>query len=163
MNTAQVNIIEGKIKAPKGKVAIVAARFNAFIVDQMVEGARLNLLANGVATEDILIVKIPGAFELPLAAQSLVTRADIAAVIALGTVIRGDTAHFDFVAGQASAGINRVGLDSGKPVAFGVLTTDTVEQALARAAMDAGNKGADAAMVALEMCDLLDQLKTERL
>ena len=163
MNTSPLKIIEGEIKAPVGKVAIVAARFNAFIVDQMVDGARLNLLANGVASDDILIVKIPGAFELPLAAQSLAARADIAAVIALGTVIRGDTAHFDFVAGQASAGISRVGLDSGKPVAFGVLTTDTVEQALARAAMDAGNKGADAAMVALEMCDLLNQLQAEKL
>ena len=157
--TKTITEIEGRIIPPEGRVAIVAARFNASIVEQMVEGARLNLLANGLETEQILLVRVPGAFELPLAAKTLVDRDDIAAVIALGTVIRGDTAHFDFVAGEASAGISKVSLDSGKPVAFGVLTTDTFEQAVARAALDAGNKGADAAMVALEMCDLLAQIK----
>ena len=155
--------IEGRIQPPVGKVAIVAARFNSSIVEQMVEGARLNLLANGMKAEQILLVRVPGAFELPLTAKTLLVRNDIAAVIALGTVIRGDTAHFDFVAGEASAGISRVSLDSGKPVAFGVLTTETAEQAISRAALDAGNKGADAAMVALEMCDLLTQLKAEKL
>ncbi|MBE9550024.1 MAG: 6,7-dimethyl-8-ribityllumazine synthase [Proteobacteria bacterium] len=161
MSVDALTTIEGKIQPPQGKVAIVAARFNAFVVDQMVEGARLNLLANGMLAENILLVRIPGAFELPLVSQALAGRDDISAVIALGTVIRGDTAHFDFVAGEASAGISRVSLDTGKPVAFGVLTTDTVEQALSRASMDAGNKGADAAMVALEMCDLLQQLQAE--
>lgn len=163
MSAAAVKTIEGLINPPDGKVAIVAARFNAFVVDQMVEGARLNLLANGVNAEDILLVRIPGAFELPLVSQALAERDDIAAVIALGTVIRGDTAHFDFVAGEASAGISRVSLETRKPVAFGVLTTETVEQALSRASMDAGNKGADAAMVALEMCNLLEQLQAEKL
>ncbi len=158
--TTEITEIEGQIIPPAGKVAIVAARFNASIVEQMVTGARLNLLANGVEAEQILIIRVPGAFELPLAAKALCERSDIAAVIALGTVIRGDTAHFDFVAGEASAGISRVALDSGKPVAFGVLTTETFAQAVARAALDAGNKGADAAMVALEMCDLLTQIKT---
>lgn len=163
MSAEAITTIEGKVQAPQGKIAIVAARFNAFVVDQMVAGAQQNLLANGVAAENILLVKVPGAFELPLVSQALATRQDIAAVIALGCVIRGDTAHFDFVAGEASAGISRVSLETNKPVAFGVLTTDTVEQALARASMDAGNKGADAAMVALEMCDLLQQLETENI
>jgi len=163
MNADSIKTIEGQIRPPQGKVAIVAARFNAFVVDQMVEGARLNLLANGMLAENVLLVRIPGAFELPLVSQALAGRDDISAVIALGTVIRGDTAHFDFVAGEASAGISRVSLDTGKPVAFGVLTTETVEQALSRASMDAGNKGADAAMVALEMCDLLQQLQAETL
>lgn len=163
MSADAVKTIEGLIQPPLGKIAIVAARFNAFIVDQMVEGARLNLLANGMLAENILLVRIPGAFELPLVSQVLAGRDDISAVIALGTVIRGDTAHFDFVAGEASAGISRVSLETGKPVAFGVLTTETVEQALSRASMDAGNKGADAAMVALEMCDLLQQLQAETL
>lgn len=163
MNEAAGNIIEGVIRPPSGKVAIVAARFNAFVVDQMVAGAEQNLLANGVAAENILLIKVPGAFELPLISQTLAARQDISAVIALGCVIRGDTAHFDFVAGEASAGISRVSLESNKPVAFGVLTTETVEQALARASMDAGNKGADVAMVALEMCDLLQQLEAKNL
>lgn len=163
MSEVAVNTIEGIIRPPEGKVAIVAARFNAFVVDQMVAGAQQNLLANGMAAENILLVKVPGAFELPLVSQALADRDDIAAVIALGCVIRGDTAHFDFVAGEASAGISRVSLETNKPVAFGVLTTDTVEQALARASMDVGNKGADAAMVALEMCDLLQQLEAENL
>ncbi|MCF6226751.1 MAG: 6,7-dimethyl-8-ribityllumazine synthase, partial [Xanthomonadales bacterium] len=158
MSEVAINSIEGVIRPPEGKVAIIAARFNAFVVDQMVAGAQQNLLANGMAAENILLVKVPGAFELPLVSKTLAARDDIAAVIALGCVIRGDTAHFDFVAGEASAGISRVSLETNKPVAFGVLTTDTVEQALARASMDAGNKGADAAMVALEMCDLLQQL-----
>ncbi len=161
MTESEIITIEGRITPPQGKVAIVAARFNAFVVDQMVAGAKLNLLANGVLAEQIILVQVPGAFELPLASQALAQRDDIAAVIALGTVIRGDTAHFDFVAGEASAGISKVSLETNKPVAFGVLTTDTVEQALARASMDAGNKGADAAMVALEMCDLLIQLQME--
>ncbi|MCF6264425.1 MAG: 6,7-dimethyl-8-ribityllumazine synthase [Xanthomonadales bacterium] len=161
MSAEAITTIEGKVRAPQGKIAIVAARFNAFVVDQMVAGAQQNLLANGVVAKNILLVKVPGAFELPLVSQALAARKDIAAVIALGCVIRGDTAHFDFVAGEASAGISRVSLETNKPVAFGVLTTDTVEQALARASMDAGNKGADAAMVAMEMCDLLLQLKVE--
>lgn len=163
MSEDAVKTIEGVIQPPEGKIAIVAARFNAFVVDQMVAGAQQNLLANGMVAENILLVKVPGAYELPLASQALTSREDIAAVIALGCVIRGDTAHFDFVAGEASAGISRVSLESNKPVAFGVLTTDTVEQALARASMDAGNKGADAAMVALEMCDLLQQLEVKNL
>lgn len=163
MSEDAVKPIEGVIQPPEGKIAIVAARFNAFVVDQMVAGAQQNLLANGMVAENILLVKVPGAYELPLASQALTSREDIAAVIALGCVIRGDTAHFDFVAGEASAGISRVSLESNKPVAFGVLTTDTVEQALARASMDAGNKGADAAMVALEMCDLLQQLEVKNL
>lgn len=163
MSEVAINTIEGVIRPPKGKIAIVAARFNAFVVDQMVAGARQNLLANGMTAENILLVKVPGAFELPLVSQTLAGRGDIAAVIALGCVIRGDTAHFDFVAGEASAGISRVSLEANKPVAFGVLTTNTVEQALARASMDAGNKGADAAMVALEMCDLLQQLEAKNL
>lgn len=133
------------------RVAIVASRFNQFIVDQLVAGAEDALGRNGLGDEDRVLVWVPGAFELPLAADRLAATGRFDAVIALGAVIRGGTPHFDYVAGECAAGLTRVALDHGLPVTFGVLTTDTIEQALERAGTGEGNKGFDVAMTALEM------------
>jgi 6,7-dimethyl-8-ribityllumazine synthase len=136
------------------KFAIVAGRFNAFIVEHLVSGALDALCRHGVDGQDITIVKVPGAWELPLACQKLAKQGKWSALVALGTVIRGSTPHFDYVAGQAARGIAQVSLEAGLPIAFGVLTTDSIEQAVERAGTKAGNKGYDAAMVALEMVSL---------
>lgn len=140
------------------RVAVLAARFNGEVVERMVDGALTCLRGQGVAAEDILVAWTPGAFELPLAAERVVRSGRFDAVICLGAVIRGETAHFEFVAAEAARGIQRVALTSGTPVAFGVLTTDTVEQALERAGGSHGNKGHDAALAALQMVNLLDHL-----
>jgi 6,7-dimethyl-8-ribityllumazine synthase len=140
--------------APAGqgmRIAIVAARFNRFIVEQLLEGALDALERHGVADEDRALVWVPGAYEIPLVADQVAASGRYDAVIALGAVIRGGTPHFDFVAGECAGGLTRVALDRGVPVTFGVLTTDDVEQAVERAATDAGNKGFDVAMAALEM------------
>lgn len=136
-------------------IAVVASRFNRFIVDQLVSGAQDALARHGVAASDQLLVWVPGAFELPLAADAIACSGRYDAVIALGAVVRGGTPHFDFVAGECAAGLTRVALDHGLPVTFGVLTTDTVEQALERAGTGAGNKGFDAAVTAMEMVQTL--------
>lgn len=133
------------------RIAIVASRFNSFIVDQLVEGARDGLLRLGVQESGQELVWVPGAFELPLMADRLASSGRYHAVIALGAVIRGGTPHFDYVAGECASGLTRVGLDYGVPVIFGVLTTDNIEQALERAGTGEGNKGFDSAMTALEM------------
>jgi 6,7-dimethyl-8-ribityllumazine synthase len=133
------------------RIAIVASRFNQFIVDQLVAGAEDALDRHHVAAADRILVWVPGAYELPLAADRLAATRRFDAVIALGAVIRGGTPHFDFVAGECANGLTRVALDHGMPVAFGVLTTDTIEQALERAGTGEGNKGFDAAMTALDM------------
>ena len=149
--------ISGSLTPVSGKrYAIAASRFNATIVEQLVSGALDVLTRQGVPAEAITIVRVPGAWELPLVAQKLAAKHD--AVIALGAVIRGDTPHFDYVAGECAKGLSKDGLDSGKPVIFGVLTTDTTDQAAARAGGKAGNKGAEAAMTAIEMLTLLGQL-----
>ena len=140
------------------RVAIVAARFNSHVTLRLLDGARRALAECGVAAADITETWVPGAFEIPVAARAAALEAD--AVICLGCVIRGETAHFEHVAGQAAAGIMRVGLDTGKPVVFGVLTTDTIEQAIERAGTKAGNKGFESAVTAIEMADLLRQLPT---
>lgn len=146
--------IEGKLIAPEGaKFAIVAARFNDFIVDQLVKGAEDALRRHGVAPEAMTLIRVPGCWELPHVARRVATQG-FEAIIALGAVIRGATPHFDFVAGEASSGLARVAADTGVAVAFGVLTTDTIEQAIERAGTKAGNKGADAALVALELVNL---------
>ncbi len=132
-------------------IAIVASRFNRFIVDQLVDGAKDALKRHGIDEDALLLVWVPGAFELPLLADQLASSGRFDAVIALGAVIRGGTPHFDYVAGECARGLNRVALDNGLPVTFGVLTTDTVEQALERAGTGAGNKGYDVAMTAIEM------------
>jgi len=143
------------------KVALVASEFNHFIVQQLVDGAVDALGRHGVKQQDISLVWVPGAFELPLAADVLAAAGRFDAVIALGAVIRGGTPHFDYVAGECSRGLANVGLKHGLPVIFGVLTTDTVDQALERAGSGAGNKGFDTAVAALQMIALMDRLNGE--
>ena len=147
--------LEGQFDSAMGRFAIVAARFNGFVVDQMLEGATQALLRNGVREDAITVVRVPGSFELPITVDVLARSGRFAGVIALGAVIRGATAHFDFVAAEASRGLADAAIRHSCPVGFGLLTTDNVEQALERAAMDQGNKGHDAAMTVLEMADLL--------
>ncbi|MDE1923888.1 MAG: 6,7-dimethyl-8-ribityllumazine synthase [Gammaproteobacteria bacterium] len=156
--TETVRIIEGDLAAAGLRIACVAARFNDFVVEPLLRGALDALGRHGVAPERIQVVRVPGAFELPLVARKLALSGGYDAVIALGAVIRGDTPHFDYVAGECAAGLARVAADSGVPVAFGVLTTDTVEQATDRAGGKDGNKGADAALTAIEMATLLRKL-----
>ncbi|MBR9990458.1 MAG: 6,7-dimethyl-8-ribityllumazine synthase [Gemmatimonadetes bacterium] len=140
------------------RVGIAVSRFNDLITERLLAGARSCLMEHGAAVADVDVAWVPGAWELPLAAQHLIGRRNCAAVIALGCVIRGDTPHFDFVAGAAATGLMRVSLDTGVPVAFGVLTTDTMEQALARAGGKAGNKGWESALAVLEQLGLLESL-----
>jgi 6,7-dimethyl-8-ribityllumazine synthase len=148
-------VIEGNLVLPKGAhFAIVASRFNHFIVDRLVEGAIDALVRHGAASDHIMLVRVPGAWELPLIARRLAASEKIDAVIALGAVIRGATPHFDFVAGQAAGGLSAAAEGSEVPVIFGVLTTETIEQAVERAGTKAGNKGWDAAMTAIEMVSL---------
>jgi len=142
----------------KPRVAIAASRFNQFIVDQLVEGARDALQRSGISEQQQELVWVPGAFELPLLADRLAATGRFDAIITLGAVIRGGTPHFEYVAGTCASGISRVALDHGLPVVFGVLTTDTIEQALERAGTGEGNKGFDVAMTAVEMIGTLQQL-----
>lgn len=151
--------IEGDFAATDARFVLIASRFNAFVVDALVEGAVDALLRHGVAREHISLVKVPGAWELPLAAKHVAAAGDADAILALGAVIRGGTPHFDFVAGEAASGLARVQAESGVPVAFGLLTTDSIEQAIERSGTKAGNKGADAAMTALEMVSLGRRLR----
>jgi 6,7-dimethyl-8-ribityllumazine synthase len=151
-------IIEGKIIAKGMKFAVAASRFNDFISGRLIEGAVDTLVRAGADEKDIFIYKVPGAFELPLAAKKLAKSARFDAVICLGAVIRGATPHFEYVSAEVSKGIANVGLESEIPVAFGVLTTDTIEQAIERAGTKSGNKGADAAMAAIEMVDLFKKI-----
>jgi 6,7-dimethyl-8-ribityllumazine synthase len=148
-------LMEGKIVAKGMKFAIAASRFNDFICGRLIEGAMDALTRAGADEKDIQIVKVPGAFELPLTAKKLAKSGRFDAVICLGAVIRGATPHFEYISAEVSKGIASVGLDTEVPVAFGVLTTDTIEQAIERAGTKAGNKGADAALSALEMVNLL--------
>lgn len=153
-----MSVIEGKLVAEGLKFAIVVSRFNSFITERLLEGALDCLLRHGVKEEDVDIVKVPGAFEIPLVAKKLAQK-DYDAVIALGAVIRGETPHFDYVAAEVSKGIASASLETGKPIAFGVLTTDTVEQAIDRAGTKAGNKGWEAALSAIEMANLLKKVE----
>lgn len=148
--------IEGKLLAEGKKFVLVASRFNDFITDRLVGGAVDALQRTGVAEKDIDIVKVPGAFEIPLAAQKLARKGRYDAVICLGAVIRGATPHFEYVSAEVSKGIAQIGLETGVPVIFGVVTTDTIEQAIERAGTKAGNKGWSAAMSAVEMVNLLE-------
>lgn len=154
--------LQGDSAANGARIAVVAARFNSFVVDKLVDGALATLRTQGVPESQVLLVRVPGAFELPLVVQELAANNDCDAVIALGAVIRGDTPHFDFVAGECARGLSQVALDTGVPVAFGVLTCDSAEQALERAGGKIGNKGADAAMTALEMANLLQILDEQQ-
>jgi 6,7-dimethyl-8-ribityllumazine synthase len=152
-------VTEGNLDASGLKIVIVVARFNSFITDRLLAGALDALKRSGAPPDSIEIVKVPGAWELPLTAKTLAATNRYAAIVALGAVIRGDTPHFDHVANQASIGLAAVALETGVPVAFGVLTTNTVEQAIDRAGGKSGNKGYDAAITAVEMADLLRRLR----
>jgi 6,7-dimethyl-8-ribityllumazine synthase len=155
-----MNVIEGVVSAPKARVAIAIARFNNFINDSLLDGAVDALKRIGqVSEENITVVWVPGAYELPLAARTLAETGRYDAIVALGTVIRGGTAHFEYVAGGASSGLAQVAMESQIPVTFGVLTTENIEQAIERAGTKAGNKGAEAAMTALEMINVINAIK----
>lgn len=149
---------EGKLVSQGIKVGIVAARFNEFIVSRLIGGCEDTLLRHGVKGEDIDLAWVPGAFEIPLIAKKMAESGRYDAVIALGAVIRGSTSHYDYVCAEVSKGIAAVSLESGVPVLFGVLTTDTIEQAIERAGAKAGNKGADCAQGAVEMVNLIRAL-----
>jgi len=151
-------VIEGDLQARDLKFAIVAARFNDFIVDKLVTGAVEALRRHGASDQQIDIVRVPGAFEMPPVLRKLATSRGYDALVALGAVVRGDTPHFEYVAGECASGVARVASDTGVPVGFGVLTVDTVEQAIDRAGGKGGNKGAEAALAALELANLLRRL-----
>jgi 6,7-dimethyl-8-ribityllumazine synthase len=151
-------IVEGKIVAKGMKFGIVASRFNDFISSRLIEGAIDTLIRAGADEKDIQVYKVPGAFELPLTAKKLAKSARFDAVICLGAVIRGATPHFEYISAEVSKGIASVGLEAEIPVVYGVLTTDTIEQAIERAGTKSGNKGSDAAMSAIEMVDLFKKI-----
>ena len=150
--------VTGELVARDMRLAIVAGRFNEFIVEGLVRGAVDTLLRHGAVAADVETYYVPGAFEIPLAVKKVAAAGRCDAVIALGAVIRGATPHFDYVAGECSSGLSRIALDTGIPVAFGVLTVDTLEQAIERAGTKAGNKGAEAAQAAIEMVNLLRRI-----
>jgi 6,7-dimethyl-8-ribityllumazine synthase len=155
---SNVKIVEGDFQVREAHFALVVTRFNRFIVEQLEQGALDMLRRHGVPEGSIQVVRVPGAFELPLAADRLAAARKHDAIIALGAVIRGGTPHFDYVAGECAKGLGQVQMKHGLPVAFGVLTTDSIEQAIERAGTKAGNKGADAALTAIEMVSLLRRL-----
>lgn len=151
-------VVEGAFNGEGKKFGIVVGRFNAFITEKLLAGALDTLVRHGVKDADITVAWTPGAYEIPLACKVMAASTKYDAVLALGCVIRGGTPHFDYVAGEAAKGVGQVSLDTAVPVIFGVLTTDTIEQAIERAGTKAGNKGCDAAMAGIEMVNLLDKL-----
>ena len=154
-----MNLLEGKLVAPAGmKVAVVASRFNEIIVKKLLDGAVDGLVRHGVKEEDITAVWVPGAFEIPLLADKLASSGNYDAIIAVGAVIRGATSHYDYVCNEVSKGVAQVGLKTGVPVLFGVITTENIEQAIERAGSKAGNKGYDCAISAVEMVNLIKKL-----
>ena len=155
----EINLLEGKVVAPEGmKVGIVASRFNEIIVNKLLGGAVDGLVRHGVAEENITAAWVPGAFELPVVAKKMAKSGNYDAVICLGAVIRGQTSHYDLVCNEAAKGIAQAGLETEIPVLFGVVTTDNIEQAIARAGSKAGNKGYDCALSAVEMVNLMRQM-----
>jgi len=155
---SNVKIIEGDYSAPNANFVLVVSRFNSFIVDSLQAGAIDALSRHGISDKNITVIKVPGAFELPLVAKRAAESGKYDAVIALGAVIRGSTPHFDYVAGECVKGLGMVGMSQNLPVVFGVLTVDTIEQAIERAGTKAGNKGAEAAVTAIELVSLLRKL-----
>ena len=154
-----IRLLEGKVVAPQGmRVGIVASRFNAFIVEKLLNGAVDGLVRHGVEEKNITACWVPGAFEIPLTAQKMAQSDKYDAVICVGAVIRGSTSHYDYVCNEVSKGIAAVGLQTGKPVLFGVVTTENIEQAIERSGSKAGNKGYDCALAAIEMVNLLGQI-----
>ena len=153
-----MDVKTGKLDARGRRFGIVVARFNDFVTARLLEGAVDALVRMGAAEDDLTVVWVPGAFEIPIAARRLAAAGEVAAVICLGTVVRGQTPHFEYVAGQCASGVAAVAAETGVPAILGVLTTETMEQAIDRAGGKMGNKGAEAAQAAVEMADLLDQL-----
>ncbi|MBI5640559.1 MAG: 6,7-dimethyl-8-ribityllumazine synthase [Nitrospirae bacterium] len=153
-----MKIIQGELQAKGLKFGIVVSRFNDFITGRLLDGAVDALVRHGAKDEDIDVVKVPGAFEIPLAAKKMAEKGSYQAVICLGTVIRGATPHFDYVAAEVSKGVASVSVETGVPIAFGVITSDTIEQAVERAGTKSGNKGFDAAMTAIEMAQVIKKL-----
>jgi 6,7-dimethyl-8-ribityllumazine synthase len=158
LQEAIMKVIQGELQAKGLKFAIIVSRFNDFITGKLLDGAVDALMRHGAKEEDVDIVKVPGAFEIPLAAKKVAEKGAYNAVICLGTVIRGATPHFDYVAAEVSKGVAAASLDTGVPIAFGVLTTDTIEQAVERAGTKSGNKGFDAAVTAIEMAQVFKKL-----
>lgn len=154
-----MKVLEGKLVAGKGRFAIVASRFNEFIVSKLISGAEDTFVRHGVDTDDITLVWVPGAFELPLAAMKLAQSGKYSAIVCLGAVIRGSTSHYELVCSEAAKGIAQVGLKTGVPVTFGVVTTENIEQAIERAGTKAGNKGYDCALGAIEMVNLIREIQ----
>jgi len=153
-----MKVIQGELKAEGLKFAIVVSRFNDFITSKLFEGAVDALVRHGARDEDIDVVRVPGSFEIPLTAKKMASKGSYHAVICIGTVIRGATPHFDYVASEVSKGIASVSLETGVPIAFGVITSDTIEQAVERAGTKSGNKGFDAALTAIEMAQVMKKL-----
>ncbi len=153
-----MKVIQGELQAKGLRFAVIVSRFNDFITSRLLEGAVDALLRHGAKEEDIDVVKVPGAFEIPLAAKKTAAKGSYNAVICLGTVIRGATPHFEYVASEVSKGVASVSLETGVPIAFGVITSDTIEQAVERAGTKSGNKGFDAAITAIEMAQVLKKL-----
>ena len=153
-----IKTIEGALNVRKARFCLVAARFNSFVVESLLNGAVDALKRHGAEESDITIVRVPGAFEMPLVLEKIAAKGNYDAIVALGAVIRGGTPHFEYVAGECVKGMAQVSLKHAMPIAFGVLTVDTIEQAIERAGTKAGNKGAEAAMSAIEMVNLLRQL-----
>ncbi len=153
-----VKYIDGNLQADGKKFGIIVSRFNSFIAERLLEGALDTLVRSGAKDQDIEVARVPGAYEIPLVAGKMARSGRYDAVICLGVIIRGATPHFDFVANEAAKGIAQVGMETGLPVIFGVLTTDTIEQAIERAGSKAGNKGSECAAAAVEMVDLLQKL-----
>ncbi|MCG1010193.1 6,7-dimethyl-8-ribityllumazine synthase [Salinicoccus sp. ID82-1] len=154
-----MNRIDTKMIGTDLKIAIVAGRFNDFITSQLVSGAEGALVSHDVNTDDIDLVYVPGAFEIPLAAKTLAESGNYDAVVALGCVIRGSTTHYDYVCNEAAKGISQAGLQTGLPVMFGIITTENIEQAIERAGTKAGNKGAETALGAIEMANLMKKIR----
>ena len=153
-----IEIFEGNFQNATGKYVLVVSRFNSFVVEPLVQGAIDTLVRHGISKQNIKVVRVPGAYELPIACDRVIDQMNPDAVIALGAVIRGSTPHFDYVAGEAAKGLAQVALNSKIPVCFGVITTDTIEQAIERAGCKAGNKGSEAALTAIEMVSLFQQI-----
>lgn len=153
-----MTVIEGDFKNARGRYALIVSRWNSFVVEHLKSGAIDTLVRHGIAAEDIDVVYVPGAFEFPLVAKKLAQKGSYDAIVALGAVIRGGTPHFEYVAGECTKGLAQVSLDAGLPITFGVLTVDSIEQAIERSGTKAGNKGAEAAATALELVSLLDQI-----
>lgn len=153
-----MKIIEGELQAKGLKFGIIVSRFNDFITSRLLDGAIDALARHGAKEDDIEVVKVPGSFEIPLVAKKMASKGEYNAVICLGTVIRGATPHFDYVAAEVSKGVAAASMETGVPIAFGVITSDTIEQAVERAGTKAGNKGWDAAITAIEMAQVLKKL-----